>query len=117
MAIGITTHSNESKYQQDLESATEKGLAGKHTAVVTEEVTSPEDPELRPGHRIHYGAAVIDVLISLLPLYFIVFGLLANARDGTLATSFRSLAILKMATLVRDFHCCMERCMSPLTIR
>ena len=82
----------------------EKGFRHKESAIVTEEEDTPsaENPELRPGHKIHVGAAVIDVLISLLPLYFVVFAILAYSRDGTLASSFRNMAILRMAKFVRQ---------------
>lgn len=79
----------------------EKGLHMKESAVVTEVQTSTvEDPELRPGNKIHYATAAIDILIALLPLYFVVFAILASLRDNTLASSFRNMAIFKMAAFV-----------------
>jgi hypothetical protein len=45
-------------------------------------------------------AAFIDVLIALLPLYFVAFAVLARSRDGTLASSYRNYAILRLAKLV-----------------
>lgn len=60
-------------------------------------------PEPRPAHKTLYMAAFIDVLIALLPLYFVAFAVLARSRDGTLASSYRNYAILRLAKLVCVF--------------
>jgi hypothetical protein len=74
----------------------------KKTALVSaaEDDSSAEAPELRPAHKTLYMAAFIDVLIALLPLYFVAFAILARSRDGTLASSYRNYAILRLAKLV-----------------
>lgn len=77
----------------------EKGMAGKEAIVTAEE--AEDDQETRPAHRIHYGAAIFDVVLAILPLYFVVFAVLGYIRNNTLASSFRNQALFKMAALVR----------------
>jgi hypothetical protein len=74
----------------------------KKTAFVSaaEDDSSAAAPEPRPAHKTLYMAAFIDVLIALLPLYFVAFAVLARSRDGTLASSYRNYAILRLAKLV-----------------
>lgn len=81
------------------ESYVEKGMASKVAIVTAEE--AEDDQETRPAHRIHYGAAIFDVVLAILPLYFVVFAVLGFLRNDTLASSFRNQALFRMAALVR----------------
>jgi len=73
-------------------------MANKEAIVSSEEVGG--ERETQSAHRRHIGAAVLDVFIAILPLYFIVFAALCYARDGTLASSFRNRALFEMAALL-----------------
>lgn len=95
---GSQSYDIERQQQQEIDE--EKGMPIKQTTIVTEEPAEAERPEVRPAHRVHYGTAVVDVLIALLPLYFVVFAILAYIRNDTLANSFRNMAIMRMSKLV-----------------
>ena len=70
----------------------------KEPTVISEE--TEEERETMTAHRRNIGAAVIDVFIAILPLYFVIFAALCYIRDGTLASSFRNQALFKMAAFV-----------------
>ena len=72
---------------------------GKTPNVVTTAVYE-ESRETRPANRIHWGDAIVDVLVAVLPLYFVGFCVAVYLRDGTLANSYRNQAIFQMSKLV-----------------
>lgn len=92
-------HDVEAQQQQQPDAQDEKKAA---VVTATEQDSSTRVPELRPAHTTLYLTAFVDVLIALLPLYFVAFAIVAYVRNDTLASSFRNEAILRMAQLVRS---------------
>ena len=80
------------------EAAMEQGLGEKGPAVFSE--AAHDDSETRPAGSLRWGEAIVDVCLAILPLYFAGFAIAAFVRDGTLAGSFRNVAILQMSKFV-----------------
>ncbi|CAK3810104.1 hypothetical protein DOTSEDRAFT_70257 [Lecanosticta acicola] len=56
------------------------------------------DGSTRPGHHRNYGAAVFDLIVAALPLYFVAFAFLAYAQNGTRVDLPLNQVLLKMAS-------------------
>ncbi len=69
--------------------------------VVSAEATH-EGSETRPAGSTRWKEAILSTFIALLPLYFAGFAIAAFIRDGTLASSYRNVAILQMSKFVRQ---------------
>lgn len=80
------------------EATVEQGLGEKGPVVFTE--AAHDDNETRPAGSLRWGEAIVDVCLAVLPLYFAGFAIAAFVRDGTLAGSFRNVAILQMSKFV-----------------
>lgn len=80
------------------EATMEQGKEHKDPVVSAE--AAHDDNETRPAGSTRWGEAVLGVFIALLPLYFAGFAIAAFVRDGTLASSFRNVAILQMSKFV-----------------
>lgn len=91
------TQARERREQDDIDA--EKGMTAKLTSVVNTN-EAEDELETRPAKRLNWGDAVLDLFIAILPLYFVVFCILAYVRDGTLMNSLRNQAILQMAKFV-----------------
>jgi hypothetical protein len=59
-----------------------------------------ESRDTLPGNRFSWGAVAFDIIVAILPLYFIAFAIAAYLRDGKLASSWRNQALFKMAGFV-----------------
>lgn len=91
----IGQHASARAYE---EAATEQGLEQKGPIVSAE--AAQDESETRPAGSTRWGEAILGVFIALLPLYFAGFAIAAFVRDGTLASSFRNVAILQMSKFV-----------------
>lgn len=67
--------------------------------VVSAEATH-DGSETRPAGSTRWKEAILSTFIALLPLYFAGFAIAAFIRDGTLASSFRNVAVLQMSKFV-----------------
>ena len=94
-AAEIGQHASAQVYE---EANIEQGMEHKRPIVSTE--AAQDESETRPAGSTRWGEAIIGVLIALLPLYFTGFAIAAFVRDGTLASSFRNVAILQMSKFV-----------------
>jgi hypothetical protein len=94
-AVDMRQHANARAYE---EATMEQGLEPKVPVVTTE--AAHDRSETRPAGSLRWGEAILDVFLALLPLYFAAFAITAYARNGTLANSFRNVAILQMAKFV-----------------
>lgn len=84
------------------EATVEQGLEYKGPIVSAE--ATYDGSETRPAGSTRWGEAVLGIFIALLPLYFAGFAVAAFIRDGTLASSFRNVAILQMSKFVWRWH-------------
>ncbi|EME46214.1 hypothetical protein DOTSEDRAFT_70257 [Dothistroma septosporum NZE10] len=66
-------------------------------AKVSVDTLNASDGETRPANRLNRRAALFDLSISILPLYFVAFAFLAYSRTGTLASSPLDQDIFRMA--------------------
>jgi hypothetical protein len=57
--------------------------------------------ETRPAGSRRWKEAILSTFVALLSLYFAGFAIAALVRNGTLASSFRNVAILQMSKFVR----------------
>lgn len=94
-AAEIRQHASAQAYE---EATTEQGLEYKVPVVSAE--AAHDDSETRPAGSTRWGEAVLGIFIALLPLYFAGFAIAAFIRDGSLASSFRNVAILQMSKFV-----------------
>lgn len=81
------------------EATMEQGVELKRPIISTE--AAQDENETRPAGSTRWGEAILGVFIALLPLYFAGFAIAAFARNGTLASSFRNVAIFQMSKFVR----------------
>lgn len=91
----IGQHASAHAYE---EAAIEHGLEQKIPIVSAE--AAQDECETRTAGSTRWGEAILGVFIALLPLYFAGFAIAAFVRDGTLASSFRNVAILQMSKFV-----------------
>ena len=82
------------------EATIEQGVEQKRPIVSADAVH--DQNETRPAGSTRWGEAILGVFIALLPLYFVGFSIAACVRDGTLASSFRNVAIFQMSKFVRS---------------
>jgi len=94
-AIDKGQHVNAQTYE---EATMEQGLEPKVPVVTTE--ATHDGSETRPAGSLRWAEAILGVFLALLPLYFVGFAIAAYVRDGTLASSFRNVAILQMSKFV-----------------
>jgi hypothetical protein len=80
------------------EATLEQGVGSKIPVVTTE--AAHDGSETRPAGSLRWGEAIVGVFLALLPLYFAAFAIAAYVRNGTLANSFRNVAILQMSKFV-----------------
>ncbi|KAK6439819.1 hypothetical protein LTR95_003959 [Oleoguttula sp. CCFEE 5521] len=79
---------------QELDSGdTEKGVP----QVIVAETSSEDERETLSANRVSYGGVIVDILIAILPLYFVAFAIVGRVRHDTLASSFRNVALVQMA--------------------
>lgn len=97
MACGadVRQYATAQAYEQ---STAELGREAKGPTVSSE--AAHDESETRPAGSIRWGEAILDACIAILPLYFAGFAIAAFIRDGTLASSFRNIAILQMSKFV-----------------
>ncbi|GAB7326477.1 hypothetical protein MBLNU13_g10475t1 [Cladosporium sp. NU13] len=91
-AAEIGQHASAQAYE---ETNMEQGTEHKRPVVSTEAVQNESETRLAGSTR--WGDAILSVFIALLPLYFVGFAIAAFVRDGTLASSFRNVAIFQMS--------------------
>ena len=97
--MASTTERPQHTSVQAYEEATmEQGVEDKRPIVSADAVH--DQNETRPAGSTRWGEAILGVSIALLPLYFAGFAIEAFVRDGTLASSFRNVAILQMSKFV-----------------
>ena len=94
-AAEVRHHASAQAYE---EATTEQGMERKLPIVSAE--AAQDESETRPAGSTRWGEAILGVFIALLPLYFAGFAVAAFIRDGTLASSFRNVAILQMSKFV-----------------
>jgi len=94
-AAEIRQHGSAQAYE---EATMEQGVEHKRPIVSAE--AAHDESETRPAGSTRWGEAVLGVSIALLPLHFAGFAIAAFIRDGTLASSFRNVAILQMSKFV-----------------
>ena len=79
------------------------------TGITTKEIAVSDgskegnDSNTRLAERRDYGAIFFDILTAVLPLYFVVFGFLSYAQNGTLVDLSLNQVLLRMASFVRNF--------------
>ena len=78
----------------------EQGMEQKGPVVSSEAAHDDTSNETRPAGSTRWKEAILGIFIALLPLYFVGFAIAAFVRNGTLASSFRNVAILQMSNFV-----------------
>jgi hypothetical protein len=94
-ATEIRQHASAQAYE---EATTEQIVEHKRPIVSAE--AAQEESETRPAGSTRWKEAILGTFIALLPLYFVGFTIAAFVRDGTLASSFKNVAILQMSKFV-----------------
>ncbi|KAF7191017.1 hypothetical protein HII31_07641 [Pseudocercospora fuligena] len=80
----------------------EKGRFAVKEPVITEECAEVDEQETTEATRYNIFDGIIDVIIAILPIYFIVFAILGYVRNGTTANSLINMALLDMARFVKS---------------
>lgn len=98
-AVETRQHANAQAYE---EATAEQSLEYKGPLVSAE--AAHDGGETRPAGSTRWKEAILSTVIALLPLYFAAFAIAAFIRNGTLASSFRNVAILQMSKFVRQWR-------------